>query len=471
MMRIASQGNEDMTCEGKGMVAMRGEVRMCNQSSGVSEFRIPPSHNSSPISPIVIILAFFLFSCLWPDPSDADMKKTLTPQLYIKQTYDDNINLTPENEISDWITVISPLVSLTLEGPSTDLKLDYEVGFSFYGDETSTDRTRHYGTVTWDQALSEHWDFHLSDLFVYSEEPVVVTEGMIEDIYQEREPYYRNDGEASLTYEFGQENLLDTGYRNTYRDDPSIFDDDSEGHWVFLDLDTWFGPWYGIGLESSYNRGEFKQRDDFDEYQAGLALNYRWQPKRYLYARYRFVHHDVENLEMDILSNDFQVHRGMLGVSLALTPNTDLNLEGGYFVLEYDNGDEEDGPAWSASLNTRGEKTSLDLSTIGGYEGDFYSGESLETSQYVDTLALVDHKLTENVSIFASGKYRWQEFFELDQIDKVWWGRVGFSFSFWRRFSIRLHGQHTERDSDDPNRKFRDNQVTVMLSGSYPYVF
>ncbi len=403
----------------------------------------------------------------------AAMRKTLTPRISIEEQYDDNIDLEPEDEDSDWITLVSPGIGLALEGTGTTMNLDYEAGFSFYRDDSSRDSIRHRGQAGWDQDLSQHLRFHLSDTFLRSEDPIVWTEGVIEDIDLERRIYYRNTGEASLSYDFGAEDQITAGYRNRYLHDTSVWDQDSVGHEGFLNLDTWFTPQFGIGMTSRYTRGHFKQWDDFDQYGAGLTVNYRWQRLRRVYARYDFLYHDFEEPDADDETNDFRVHQGALGVSLALGSNTDLNLEGGHFLQDYLNGNQAEGPIFSGSLSTRMKRTSLHLEGSAGWNQDYYSSENLGSYEYRQVLGTADYLLTESLRIFGSASYYWEHFLETayDRTDEVWHAAGGLSFSFWRWLTLALEGSHMQRDSDESTMEFEDNRVMLRLTGAYPYVF
>ena len=414
---------------------------------------------------IIFTLALFLNLGLLTI-TDAVASWTLTPRMSLHEQYDDNIDLEPENEISDWITVLSPGISLELEMPNTTMTLDYEAGFSFYADDSSRNSARHQGQVELDQDLSRHLRFHLSDTFIRSEDPIEETEDGI-DIRRERGIYYRNAGEASLSYDFGVENMVTAGYRNLYLDDRSSADEDSVGHEGFVNLDTWFTPRFGIGMRSRYNQSRFERSDDFDQYAAGLTLNYRWQEARRVYARYDLLYQDFEPSEAD----DYRVHESALGVSLALSANTDLNLEGGYFIQDYLNGDQTEGAVFTGTLNTSLERTSLSLTGSGGYDQDYYSAENLGSRKFREVSGSADYLLTENLNIFASAIYRWEDYLETedDRTDKVWRATGGLSFSFWRWLTLSLEGTHSERESNDSEVEFKDNRVMLRLTWAYPY--
>lgn len=421
-----------------------------------------------------IILPLFLLSCLHAATAHAAMKKTLTPRISVQEQYDDNIDLEPDDEDSDWITSVSPGISLALEGPDTSMNLDYQAGFSFYSDDSSRDSTGHQGQAAWEQRVSEHLRFHLSDTFVRSEDPILETDGGVE-IRRERGIYYRNSGEASLSYEFRSADQVTAGYRNRYLDDTSFRNEDSIGHEGFVNLDTWLTPQYGIGLTSHYNRGQFEESDDFEQYGAGITASYRWEASRRVYGRYDFLYHDFDEAAAGTQRNDYRVHQGALGISVQLGTPTEISAEAGYYLQDYFNGGQIDGAMFSGRLKTRIQRTSLNLAASGGYDEDYFSSENLGSSKYREIIGSADHLLTENLRIFASASYRWEEFFgadtERDREDEVWRARGGLSFSFWRWFTLSLEGTHTERDSDDPTAEFMDNRVTLRLTAAYPCVF
>ena len=420
---------------------------------------------------VVIVILVLLSGLTLTSIADAAMRKILTPRISVQEQYDDNIYLEPENEDSDWITLVSPGISLTLEGQDTTMNLDYEAGFSFYEDDTDMNSTRHQARAEWNQRLTRYLRLQASDAFVRSEEPIVEIEGRIEDIRRERSIYYRNSGEASLSYEFGAEDQFTAGYRNRYLDDRSIREEDSQGHEGFLSLDKWFGQQYGIGVTSSYNRGQFERLGDFEQYQAGLTVNYRWQPSKRVYGRYDFLYHDFELSEAD----DYRVHEGALGVILTLGPYTDFNMEGGYFLQDYLNGDQMAGVTFSGSLGTRMQRFSLRLEGSGGYDQDYFSSENLGSSKFRQVSGSADYLITETLRPFCSASYRWEDFFgtdtESDRKDEVWRTSAGLSVSFWRYLALSLEGTHSERDSDEDAIDFEDNRVMLRITGAYPYVF
>jgi len=420
----------------------------------------------------VALIMIFLVSLTWPDNTNADMTKTVTPRVSVSQTYDDNIDLTPTNEISDWITLVSPGVSLELESPQTLLNFDYEAGFSFYRDDSSRDATRHQVNLTWDQELREHLTFNLDNFFIRSEDPVVVRDGVIEDIRTSRDPEYRNTAEASLSYAFGTEDQVTVGYINRYVEDRSTANDDSLGQRMFGRLDKWFGLEYGIAVTSHFERGDFEQTDDFDQYAAGFQFNYRPISSRIWYVRYDFLDHNYDELVPGTQGDDFQVHQGVVGVDVGFGPNTNLHLEGGYYLQEYKEGEDYDGPAYEGRLVTSTQRTTFTIEGSGGHDQDYYSSTNFGPAEFHDISSRFDYQVLEHLGLFLSARYRWEEFRERnDSLDKTYGARVGLSYSFWQWLQLNLEAGHLKRDSDDPTREFDDNRVMLRVTWAYPHQF
>jgi hypothetical protein len=409
----------------------------------------------------------------------AQTKATFTPRVSMSETYDDNIDLDPDNEESDWITVVSPGANLQLESQHTQLKLDYEAGFSFYAQDSSRDTTRHRGQISWDQLLAEHLRLNLNDTFSRSEDPITVEDDRITDISNEREVEYRNTGEASLNWQFGAEDIATLGYRNHLLDSRSDDTEDSRGNEGFFSLNKQFIPQFGMGLTSGITRFEFQQSsgftgeptEDFYTYNAGLTMNYRWQPQQTAYASYSILYQNFDDEHATDDSNNYVVHRPAIGVNLSLGPNTALGVEVGYFRQDVNNENGEDGFVLNGSFNTQKERTTFSLQTNNGYEQDYGTSENRGFSQYSDNSARVGYQLAENFNMFASASYRWEDFTETNRTDHTYGGRAGLTYSFRRWLSASLEGGHLRRDSDDKNDEFTDNRVTLRITTSYPIPF
>jgi hypothetical protein len=443
---------------------------------------MPYAPCSMPIARALIPVLLIVAMPLLPAAAVGQTKATFTPRVSVSETYDDNIDLEPDNENSDWITVLSPGVNFQLESQHTQLTLDYEAGFSFYAKNSSRDTTRQQGQISWQQQLAEHFRFNLRDTFSRSEDPITVEDNKITDISRGREVQYRNTGEANTSWQFGAEDLVTFGYRNLLLNSDSEQTEDSRTNEGFLNLGTWFSPQFGINLTSSFSRWEFQQSpdftgiptDDFYRYSGGLTLNYRWRPQRIGYARYNILYQDFDHESgslSTLASEDYVVHQPTVGISLGLGPNTNFAAEFGYFRQEFEHKKGEDGYVFNGSFNTRGERTTLSIQTDSGYSLDYGTSDNQGFSKYSDSSANVGYQLAENLNLFASARYRWEDFTETNRTDHTYGGRAGLGYTFRRWLSLSLEGGHLRRDSNENDQEFTDNRVTLSITTSYPIPF
>ncbi|WP_429885839.1 TIGR03016 family PEP-CTERM system-associated outer membrane protein [Geoalkalibacter halelectricus] len=73
--------------------------------------------------------------------ADASAAFRISPNLLVRQEYNDNIDLRSEGELSDFITTIMPGVRLTWETRPATLSLDYSLRFKFYLDHDERNET------------------------------------------------------------------------------------------------------------------------------------------------------------------------------------------------------------------------------------------------------------------------------------------------------------------------------------------
>lgn len=444
---------------------------------------------------ISILIGIILFPIKYQafiDTANAGMRRTFTPRISVYREYDDNIDLDSTNEISDWITMISPGFSLNLDSPKTKLGLDFETRYAFYKRDSDRDTTLHNGTFNWEQPLTRKLKLDVRDTFSRSDDPILVNEeGQIE--VEERRIYYRNNGQIDLSLRFGVDSSIGLGYRNLYLhypDSNSTDYEDRRGHEFLFNLNTSFIPSFGIGLESRINRGRFIQppgfpgefSEDFIDHEGVITLTYRWHVSRSLFARYSFLDKNFDDPGQGFNNMDFRLHQGSLGLSVGLSPHINFSAEAGYYFLDFlqdIQGDlEKDGGSFNVVLNTQKRKATVSLGGSGGYAQDYFSSENLGSSEFQQIFGSANYLLSENLSSFVSANYRWNKFFREDnqrnRKDKVWRASAGFNFSFSDWLTLYIEGTHSERESesDDPEvEDFMDNRIMLRLTGAYPILF
>lgn len=406
-------------------------------------------------------------------PIHADVVKTITPRITIRERYDDNLGLDANAPDADYVTTILPGMHFNAKGEYTDLDLDVEGGWTWYLDDSSRDTSDYRANASWDQRLTEFISFSLNDTFARSDDPITVVDGEVVDVRGGRRIQYQNNGEASVSYVFGENDRASVGYHNRYVDDRDALNDDRASHVGFASLDKWFGDRFGIGLNLSHTIGDFEIRDDFHQWNTGITTYYRWNPYRFGYMRYTFLDHDYDDPAFFFIRDDYQVHEAVLGVNLTLSPYTSLYLDAGYFIQQYesDYSDDQQGPVFNFSFSTRRERFTFSVDASGGFDEDYFSTDDFGSSTFAKAIGRVDYQFSESVSLFGSLDYRWDDYFDADVKEDRIRAACGLSYDFWRWHTVSLQYTYNQRESDQSTRDYIDNRIAFQLRWAYPYAF
>jgi hypothetical protein len=92
----------------------------------------------------------------------------------VSETYDDNIFLTKTDKVSDYITVVTPGVGMSLVQEHTNLQLRYAPSFYRYADRDDQNSTAHSAGLTFGQDLFQGLRFNLADTYLKSTDPLKI---------------------------------------------------------------------------------------------------------------------------------------------------------------------------------------------------------------------------------------------------------------------------------------------------------
>lgn len=81
----------------------------------------------------------------------------ITPRLSMLETYTDNVLLSSRGEEGDFVSVLTPGVSVRGTGPRLTSDIDYNLQQLFYGDKNELDATNHQLQANSEAVLVEQW--------------------------------------------------------------------------------------------------------------------------------------------------------------------------------------------------------------------------------------------------------------------------------------------------------------------------
>jgi hypothetical protein len=415
---------------------------------------------------------FFLCLLLFPCLGFAQTKIEVTPRISVSETYDDNLNLTKTNKISDYITVVTPGVALGLHRQHTDFLLNYDPSFTWYAKGEYENYTAQSAGLNFGQDLAENLRFNLMDTFLESEDPLQDPQN-IQGIRQTRNKYWTNIANASVGYRFGPQNQVNLGYANNYYKNNEATLDDSTVQNPYGNLTYWFDVKNGMDLTYGYTDAEYTRGDgslpglsDYTSNAAGIRYLRRFNPNSTGYVGYNFTTFDYERA----LPQDFNIHNPLVGVNHSFSPEYTVSASVGYFIRVNEITENQDGPTYTASLTRRFSRGSVTVGGDGGWSyQNLQQGIGLTTgfSKYYSGYASGTYEILQGVNVYGRVSYR-QDKYTLDRAEYIL-GNVGMRWNFLRYFHMALDYSYVQRIENLGINEYTDNRIMLSIGASKLY--
>ena len=401
-------------------------------------------------------------------PVHAQTKIEVTPMITVSETYDDNIFLTKDNKVSDYITVVTPGIAVGLVQEHTNLQVRYAPSFSRYADRDDQNNTSHSAGLIFGQDLLKGLRFNLTDTYLKSNDPLEDPQN-VQGLRQTRNRYWTNITDANFSYIFGAENRANVGYRYNIYENDQITLDDSKIQTPYANLTYWLDVQNGAEITYSYTDAEYSRDDnlfaqsDYTANSAGMRYLHRFTPNSTGYVGYNYATYDYDR----VLPQDFDVHSGLVGLDHSFSPEYTVSASVGYFIRVNDITDNQDGPTYTASLTRNFARGSI---TVGGNGG--WSYENLQQgvgltsgfSKYYSGYANGRYEIFERVNLYGGLSYRHDKY-TLDSSD-YFRGNCGVRWSFLRYYYVALDYSYVDRSSDLGFDEYTGNRVMLSIGAS-----
>lgn len=416
---------------------------------------------------IALAVSFFLWSgtCL-------QAAMDVTPRITAQTEYTDNVRLDPEDLVdteSDYITTITPGVTIAFSGRTAGLELSYDPSYVEYHDDSFDDYWSHFALADgwWQSGRNTRWS--LTHAFLQTEDPI---DNEDLTIRRSRETYMRNTTTARVDHQFGVDNTLyaDGLYSFLENDDPTI--EDSRYYGGGAGATYWLNVRWGMEAGADYYEGRYDDGlDDYYEVSGRIRGNHRFNPHLTGFLAYE---HTLHRPEEDI-EPDYDVYDGAAGIDYAIGPTMDLSLGIHYVYLDVDEGDSESFTPLSVSLTKRFRQGSISLTGEGGYAYTSVASENLGVYEYYDAGISADYAFTRRLSGDVEGVYGYRDYLDTDPSREEDIVRAGCGLSFQLMSWMSMRAGYTFRmvDSTIEEDEYKENRVSlsVTLAPAQPYRF
>lgn len=403
--------------------------------------------------------------------ADLHAEVRLFPRLNTGVEYTDNFFLTNDDagseQESEWITTITPGLTLDITGRSAGLSLSYDPSYTMYNRYSESDYWQHAANLTADWQTTRHLDMALTNDYLKTEDPID-TEDLT--IRRGRQPYTRNTTNARVDYRFGDDNTayIDGLYGLLENQDPTI--EDSWRYGGSAGVIYWFNIRWGLDAGAEYYRAEYEESDDFDDILGRLRLNYRFNPHFTGFVGYQ---HTLHQFDDDV--NDYRIYDGSIGFDYAINPTMDFSLDVHYFVRDFDQTQDESETPVNVNFTKRFQRGSFALAGEGGYDRTTVSAENLGYYIYYGGRIEADYEFTRRISGDINAGYTKRDYQDTipRRKDDVIRAGCGLSVQLLRWLSARLGYTYRSVDSTIEADDYVENRGSLLftIAPPQPYRF
>jgi len=405
----------------------------------------------------------------------------ITPRLSVGTEYTDNVRLVPEDAEpgpeSDYITSVTPGITIDISGKPAGLALNYDPGYVTYNNDTYDDYWRHAANASaWWQA-ARYTRFKLSNSFLKTEDPIDNEDLTVRD---SRNTYWRNTANFSLDQQFGAENSFRLAFQHSMleNDDPAI--EDSQRFVPSLGLTYWLNIRWGLDFSGVYTRTEYdvpepELPDDYDDVYGSLRVLHRFNRKVTGFVGYAHTYHIYDYSDESIFLNDYTIHDGFVGFDYDINKAAFLSMSVHYFVRDIEDGSDDDGFPVNLEFTKRFQHGNVSLNADGGYNYTSVTAENLGYYTYYGGGLTADYQFTRRITGDVNALYEWRDYRDVPsgREDDVFRGGCGLSFQLLRWMRVRAGYTYRTVDSTADVEDYVENRasLTVTLSPEKPYRF
>jgi len=150
------------------------------------------------------------------------------PALTVTERYDSNVNLSGSLPEHDFITVLTPRLTLSYKGLKAESSLSYQADAEFYREHSELNTVKHIASLNTLYRLSQTTELKIQDLFIYSPDATdIAATGVIVN----RTKQYYNSVSANISQRLSLLTTVSANYSYVIQryEDPSFIDSTVHG--------------------------------------------------------------------------------------------------------------------------------------------------------------------------------------------------------------------------------------------------
>lgn len=348
------------------------------------------------------------------------------PQFSVEEIYTDNYFLEPSsNEKDNWITVLSPGITLQVPFKRHMLQLDYRADIFKHCDYSRYDTEDHNASGLFTFNFPWGLEIAIGDQFIKSATPPDF-EGDTQD------DYYYNEGMAEAAYTFADRYKVKLSYRNVFKD-----------FWDWAD-----------------------EVDNYVKNEVSTGIYYRFLPKTSVLVEYTYYRMDNEDRGTPSTDNDN--HHVWVGLEWEPGAKIKGGIKGGYILRRYDEfGKDEDSFGMRGDLTYFiGSFTTLNMvvtreiiqTSVTAEEGP-YGTHYIRTGGTLSLSHQFPYRITATLGgFYYNDDYRERGVYTEHRDDDRYGGTVSLDYRFREWLGFKVTYRYIENESNFHREDYRANQ-------------
>jgi|WetSurMetagenome_2_1015567.scaffolds.fasta_scaffold04462_2 hypothetical protein len=407
----------------------------------------------------------------------AGQRFEIKPYVFATQQYTSNVYLTNTNQKSDWITTLGPGIRMAVNDPSFGADLTGNFGYNWYANKTKNDYWSIDGTLGLRYNPTPQLTFRVREYILRSQnsaEPNFpqggqpAQPGVIVGTNQSNTPYLRNVVEPSIDWQFSRQGSVGILYRNNVllNDDNTLYANNMENT-VRPYVSYWFDQRNNLALDygftaGSYSGGPPPTPPNFTSQNPHGRYTYRFDAQMSLFADYAFAYQNNDSPGFN-----YNVNNPSVGIVYNFNPTLAAVVQAGWFWMNPEQGNGQDGLTGTASLTQRDRQTTYTLSLNSGYVQNAFDFNNLGFYKYYGGSASISHYLTQRFSVGFVGSAQYIDYAFVDRNDWVYTVDATASYELLRWLTLGGRVGYQEDDSNLSVNSYNEWHAFLTLSASF----
>jgi len=426
-------------------------------------------------------------------------KYTFIPRLDVNSYYTDNINLTPTDTESAFVTSVVPGFTAGVSGRTAGINLRFNPGYTFYSNNSDQNYWRINAGLNSFVDITQHTKLTVTDTYYLTRDPnpeFLITDVRADEpdafvdptIRQGRGKYWRNSFGARVDQKFGVDKSIFVQYRNQIlRNDNTVFFQDSNVNTGIAGLTYYFGPKWGTQLEGTYSKRTFDQASDFsgtpsddqDAWGGRVRLIRRFTRAadgflEYTYGNVKFTSgrplSEAPGLGQPtlVVNQDYTIHDVRVGADYAIEEDILLTASVGWAVQVNDVTDNKDGLVGKLVLRKTLQRGGFRVEASAGYDTNAFNttAQNLGLIRFYRAGATGDYQLFRRLYGDIYGAYRHNIYVDTipERTQDLYTAGAGLTWQPYRWGSIRLGYSYRTSFSGLETEEYTENRILLNLS-------